>query len=390
MLKVLMMGGRRCGKTSALASLFDQMIHGATNKYLTVCDDTTVETKVDPITHEIENKDSLSNKKLELLHFIEKGGCDTFLVDAAGPNRNFWDYKLRIQIPGTSKSATLQFRDSAGEFFDAGGMHHNEVVDFIKNCDVFVVAVDTPYLMAGSQAENEAANIVNSIQTFLTQIDNDEGRKEKQVIFVPIKCEKWIQEGKIDEVVQKVEKTYDATIRHLKATKKTEISIIPIQTAGDIIFSELRKAYILYNKQTKKKIKCAKESERMVILNNGEHHKIGPSEVVNEDMESTFVYLDLKGNEHPSILRPVAWYHLPIGRKAQYTPYNCEQLPLHIIRFMFYKMQKHAPGGIWGKLGSLIFGTITKEDLQEALTGLSRAGLIKDDKEGIKTLERCF
>lgn len=44
-LKVLMMGGRRCGKTSALASLFDQMIHGKTNEFLTVCDKTILEEK---------------------------------------------------------------------------------------------------------------------------------------------------------------------------------------------------------------------------------------------------------------------------------------------------------------------------------------------------------
>ena len=389
MLKVLMMGGRRCGKTSALASLFDQMIHGATNEYLTVCDDTISETKVDPVTKKEEVKDLLGNKKLELKHFIEKGGNNTFLVDA-GPTRNFWDYNLRVQIPGTNKSTTLLFRDSAGEFFDAGGMHHDETQSFIKDCDVFVVVVDTPYLMAGSESVNEAANIVDSIHTFLTQIDNDGGRKEKLVIFVPIKCEKWIQEGKIDEVIQKVEETYAATIKHLEATGKTEISIIPIQTAGDILFSELRDAYTLYNTLTKENKKCAKVSDRMVILNNGTYHKVKDFEVLNEDIGATFVYLDQAGNEHSSIPKPLPWYHLPLDRRAAYNPHNCEQLPLHIIRFMFNKMEKNAPGGFWGRLASLIFGTITKADLQKALSGLSRAGLIKDNVEGIKTLKECF
>ena len=383
MLKILMMGGRRCGKTSALASLFNQMIHGATNEYLTVADDTIPETK------EGEVQDTLTNKKLELMHFLGKNNNNTFLVDA-GPTRNFWDYKLRIQIPGTKKSTTLLFRDSAGEFFDAGGKHHKEVVDFIKECDVFVVVVDTPYLMGGTKTENDAANVVDSIHTFLTQIDNEEGRLEKQVIFVPIKCEKWIQDRKIDEVVQKVEKTYDATIRHLKATKKTEICIIPIQTAGDILFSELRDAYTLYNPLTKKKIKCSKVSDRMVVLNDGTHHKVKDFEVLNEDIEARFVSVDQAGNEHQSIPKPLPWYHLPLDRKAEYNPHNCEQLPLHIIRFMFNKMEKGAPGGFWGKLASIIFGTITKDDLQEALSGLSQRGIIKDNVEGIKTLKKCF
>lgn len=389
MLKVLMMGGRRCGKTSALASLFNQMIHGATNDYLTVSDDTILETKLDPVTNQPEPQDSLTNKRLELERFIDKGGNSTFLVDA-GPTRNFWDYKLRVQIPGTNKSTTLQFRDVNGEFFDAGGKHHGETQSFIKDCDVFVVVVDTPYLMAGTRAENAAANVVDSIHTFLTQIDNDGGRKEKQVIFVPIKCEKWIQEGNVDEVIQKVEETYEATIKHLEATGKTEVCIIPIQTAGDILFSELRDAYTLYNTLTKENIKCAKVSDRMVILNNGMYHKVKDFEVLNEDIRATFVYLDQAGNEHPSIPKPLPWYHLPIDRKAKYNPHNCEQLPLHIIRFMFNKMEQNAPGGIWGRLASLIFGTITKADLQKALSGLSQRGLIKDNVEGIKTLKRCF
>lgn len=45
-LKVLMMGGRRCGKTSLLSSLFDQMIHTpAIYELLTVSDQTIPETQ---------------------------------------------------------------------------------------------------------------------------------------------------------------------------------------------------------------------------------------------------------------------------------------------------------------------------------------------------------
>ena len=70
-----MMGGRRCGKTSALASLFDQMIHGKTNEFLTVCDKTVLEEK------DGEKQDSLTGKRLELEHFISKGKNNTFLAD---------------------------------------------------------------------------------------------------------------------------------------------------------------------------------------------------------------------------------------------------------------------------------------------------------------------
>ena len=95
-LKVLMMGGRRCGKSSALASLFDQMIHGKTNEFLTVCDKTILETK------DGEKQDSLIGKRLELEHFIDKGKNKTFLADK-GPTMNYWTYVLQLQIPGTDR-----------------------------------------------------------------------------------------------------------------------------------------------------------------------------------------------------------------------------------------------------------------------------------------------
>lgn len=382
-LKVLMMGGRRCGKTSALASLFDQMINGATNDYLTVADDTKPNQKNDDGTEKGEKIETLNNKKLELQHFIGKANNNTFLVDA-GPTREYWDYLLRVQIPGTSKSTHLRFRDANGEFFESGGLHHDETMRFVQDCDVFVVVVDTPYMMAGKDYENEAANVVNSLHTFLTAVDTSKS-KGKQVIFVPIKCEKWLQEGQADEVVAKVEDTYSSTIRHLVATEKTEISIIPIQTAGDILFSDLREPYVLYNTVTNKKVKCSKFTEKIVTLNTGKNHKITDMETLMEDPEGVF-----PGRGMEEIVRPTEWFHLPQDRDPKYAPYNCEQLPLHIIRFMFNKLKAEAPGGLLGKILSTVFGTMTKEDLQNALDKLSKNDLIKDNIEGIKTIKKIY
>ena len=55
-LKVLMMGGRRCGKTSVLASMFERMSNGVANTYITVTDGTTLKVK------DGERQDSLSGK----------------------------------------------------------------------------------------------------------------------------------------------------------------------------------------------------------------------------------------------------------------------------------------------------------------------------------------
>lgn len=378
-LKVLMMGGRRCGKTSALASLFDQMTHGKTNEFLTVSDQTGPEEK------DGEKKEMLLKKRMELKNFISTGKNNTFLADQ-GPTNHYWTYVLQLQIPGRpDKSMNIEFIDGNGEFFEAGGRHHKETVAFVKECDVFVVIVDTPYLMSGNEVVAESANIIDSIHTFLMQIDNQDGRKSKQVIFVPIKCEKWVKEGKIDDVVKIVEEKYEATIKDLKASNKTEISILPIETAGDIIFAELKDPYILFNTSNNKQTRCARISDRMVMLPDGKHKKIADDEVLNDDPGGVFKF----GEEVSDIVRPNAWFSLRNEPKAEYTPHNCEQLPLHIVRFMFNKKKSEAWGGFIGDLISF-FGGISAKDMQKALDNLSQANLIKDSGEGIKILKKCF
>lgn len=377
-LKVLMMGGRRCGKTSALASLFYQMIHGETKKYLTVADTTTSETK------DSEIKETLSNKRLELEYFILKGKNNTFLVDK-GPTANYWTYTMTVKIPGTNRKMEITFYDANGEFFDQGASHDEATTSFVQECDIFVVVVDTPYLMAGNKVEAEAANQIDSIHSFLTHIDNQNGRKAKQVIFVPIKCEKWFKEGNIEDVIEAIENYYSATIEDLMASNKTELSIIPILTAGDIIFSDLREPYLLCNTLNGKKKRCAKISDRIVTLENGENHKVTSDELVNEDLDGVFTV----GGKPTCIKRPSAWFHLTTDHKATYSPYNCEQLPLHIIRFMFNKKKTESWGGIPGRLISF-FGGISAQDMQEALDKLSKNNLIKDSGEGIKIIKKCF
>lgn len=374
MLKVLMMGGRRCGKTSVLTSMFHQAINGDVNRIFTLNNATVRQTKGDEII------DSLENKRLELQNFIAKGGNRTFLADQ-NPTPNFWDYTLRLQIPGTGRDMEIVFRDSAGEVFDPANQNYAQTLDYVKECDVFIVVVDTPYLMAGSEVEKEAANIKDNIHTFLTNMNR---KKAVQVIFVPVKCEKWIKEGKIDSVTEAVKKLYEATIKDLLATPKIEVSIIPIQTAGDIVFKELREPYLLYNNITKKEQKCSldKYDKTIVITSDGKSHQLVDGEYVNEDPNGVF--------PGTPIVRPSAWYSLSHEPRAIYSPHNCELLVIHIIRFMFNKTKAEAPGGFFGWLFGLIFGTIKPAEMEEALKTLSDSGLIKDGGDGIEILKSCF
>lgn len=408
-LKVLMMGGRRCGKTSALASLFDEMTNGKVKKYFTVADRTDLETKG------FEKQDSLASKTLELQYMLEtnQNNSNIFLVDKA-PTNNFWTYKLHIQIPGKKRHMDIEFRDSAGEFFELSGSHADETIKYIEECDVYVIVIDTPYLMAQSdevlkhqcsEAVNCGTNRVRDIQDFLTHISDRDGADAKMVVFVPLKCEAWAKRNELHKVTQRVKDVYAACIQNLSAYKKMNISIIPVQTCGNIVFTEFRKPYRYKDaanefdlnelRMKDGTLRCCKIDDDMIRLENGDNRPY-PSydgDILNPDPEALIA--------GTNIVRPYSWYRIAQGN-SRYEPQNCDQLPLHILLFM---LKKHIDmktnvvprKSFFGKLADKIVGIakrvaavfvdMNETELQGILVQMKNEGLIKTRGEGIEIIK---
>lgn len=395
-LRVIMMGGRRCGKTSALASLFEEMKNGPVKDYFTVSDRTVLETKG------FEVQDSLNDKTLELQNMLEtnKNNSNIFLVDK-NPTSNFWLYKLHLQIPGTHREMDIEFRDSAGEFFEASGMHARETEEYIKGSDVFVIVVDTPYLMGSADEStkdlcpdsiNLGTNRVQDIQNFLTHIDDKDGQDAKMVVFVPLKCEKWAKEPNgLNKVTARIKEVYGTHIKNLSAYEKMNICVIPMLTSGNILFSEFRKAY-LYN-SFEGTIRCCKIDDETIRKEDGENDLPMPGETVVEDAESV-----ISGT---NLARPYSWYQIN-PNDSSFSPKNCDQLPLHIIRFMLMKLMdaeaKVKHGGLLGWIYDFlrdmidrirgIFGTMNTDELKQIIGKMQRSGIIKDTGDGIEILKR--
>jgi len=389
-LKVLMMGGRRCGKTSALASIFEQMINGDVKSYFTVSDRTPLETKCGEI------QDSLGDKTLELQNMLEtnKGNSNIFLVDK-GPTRTFWTYRLHLQVTGTHREMDIEFRDSAGEFFESSGIHAVETTEYIKDCDVFVIVVDTPYLMGPveecskdlcPESINLGTNRVSDIQNFLTNINDDGGKDAKMVVFVPLKCEKWVKERRISEVTKRIKDVYGTCIHNLMSYSKINISIIPMETAGNILFSDFQKAY-LYNGIEGPR-RCCKISDDIIRLENGDNEPVLQGDIINPDPEALIAGTNL--------VRPYSWFRINKA-DGSYAPSNCEQLPLHILRFMLSKLydaETRCTEGFLGWFADLvrrigqIFGSIDPKELQTIISQMQRKGIIRDSGFGIEILKK--
>ena len=400
-IRVLMMGGERSGKTSILAGLFDIMSEAPVSNIIRAEDATVLETKNGVV------QDSLNEKIVELKKVLSEKKGKTILVDDTSTD-NFWNYTLRLHLMEADDYLDIVFTDTNGEFYESGDTHNDEVEKLIEEADIIVVVVDTPSIMQSADKSDtlcttavcRGVNRVDGIHNFLSDLNDAEGHLAKQIIFVPVKCEKWAKEGKLDDVRERVEKLYDTPLKRLKSFDKFEIDIIPVQTAGNIVFKEYREPYVAINPSGVAQDCCFLDDDTVRLADGaslpsikGWHFQENAKKVI-------------KGTD---ILKPDPWYRIA-GDK--YTPEKCEQLAFYIIRFIFKKYEDMVKQSN-GKRGEFFGGmripffvkvlywpvyraykkmieqydTALMKDIETILTKLSTEGLILENTCGIKMIK---
>lgn len=399
-LRVLMMGGQRVGKSSALAAIMDSFVTGAVSRLLTA-KDKTVLVKKDGV-----EQASIDSKLQDVKQFLQDHAGKTVLVNS-GKTNDKWDYKLELSVPQRNETMTIVFTDVNGEFFEDGTKKQTTIIELVKSYDVFIVAIDTPFMMGARQKDlvnpvvNSKYNCIDSIHTFLTQIDDNDGKNAKLVIFAPIKCEKWAKENLLDTVTQYVREDYKTTLIALSKYKRVQVEIIPIQTIGTVVFQEHREAYrfrwtkrqwLFFKKECLSP--CAVLDNGQVRLSDGTKKDSATGEILDDPSVVLIPGTD--------IVRPNSWFK--VLTKA-YQPHNCEQLAFHILDFMLSKLidlkiQKETNHrnlnaflnfitiGLWKSLKD-VFGGISLQQMSGIVGRMHELNLIKKSGEGILILNEC-
>lgn len=394
-IKVLMMGGRRAGKSSMLAGLFDIMLGEEIKKLIQVKE--TTEGRQDSLTQKINSlKDTLKEKKGKTI-LVDKGKTDDFRT-----------YSLQFTIPNTDHSINVSFTDADGEYFNNSAKYaekYQEVKRRVRESDVVLVAIDAVFMMEGDAGQNRMANCVDDVCDLLKELQIEE--QTKLVAFVPIKCERWAQDNdSINEMTKRVEDNYASAIRHLESNPMVEMIILPVQTVGSIKFKELLPA-LVYQKSGKPHQCSLIEDDSKLRFSDGDILKISARDYpdIQEDPEGVF---------RPSTIeRPNAWFKV---KSDVYAPKNCEQLAYHILRYVLYryidatKLQKQRSNTSWWKwilaiaalatgfgwlyaatavafLTEEKTGNVSVEDAENLLKKLVSGGYIKDAGDGIKILK---
>lgn len=226
---ILMIGAHRTGKSSVLASMI--------NSFQMVAENTGFHLDADKNTRLF-----IDSKLINLRDVVsEHMGQRRFTIDA-DPTSGQDAYTFTVSYQEKKqkqKVAMLVFHDIAGE--DVGS---DDTAALIQKSGVLLIAVDTVHLMEENGAYSSVFHKPSVIKNAIARAGFTADTKKmepKMVLFVPLKCEKYYKEGRLQEVVEQIqgEKGFKSLIDYLKSPNfqdRITVAVTPILTMGAVAF----------------------------------------------------------------------------------------------------------------------------------------------------------
>lgn len=222
--QVMMVGGRRCGKTSVLAAMkrnFEEQF-AKTNLTITFGD--------------LETLTVLEAKNDEISDYFSGAGNRTFTPDS-NPTDDMMKYTFTIGIADRRGKIRVDFVDYPGEWL-TDSSHMEELKTCMEKTQVIIVAIDTPHMLEQDGIYNESRNLCRRVSELLKMALDENSDGKRLILFVPLKCERYLADGRMDEVLEKTKDAYAEIIRYCnRAQSKYEVAVTPIFTLGGAQFS---------------------------------------------------------------------------------------------------------------------------------------------------------
>ena len=222
-MKVCMMGPRAVGKTTILTAVFNDTQENlgiSTNLLLQAEGDTGAE-----LTNKKHYLDAIFANRSQITDKPAAGLAATSTV-------NTFDFAFGLK--GKEPRIDLEIKDFPGEYVLE---RPKEVMQFINESAAVFVAIDTPHLMEADGMYCEAKNKPSVITDFFKK-QTISG--EKLVLLVPLKCERYFFENRMEEVLQRVESVYGDLISTFKSIENVACAVTPILTLGDVEFDQFK------------------------------------------------------------------------------------------------------------------------------------------------------
>lgn len=242
-INIMMVGGRRCGKSTILAALRDQANTAFNGKMV-----------LDPDEENIMSGVVLDNVLYTAQNYFINYDPYAFFKPDDHTNGERKDYNFALKITGKRDSGiNFRFTDVPGEWFKPSSGHMNEIKEIISESQVLIIGIDTPYLMeekgaAGYGIRHNTQNYVMEITQYIRdQLNVNSALKGKLILFVPVKCEKYYYEDRMEELAQTVKTGYKELLDYLKSPNlrnDCSVAILPIISLGGLEFFSFEDGYM--------------------------------------------------------------------------------------------------------------------------------------------------
>jgi hypothetical protein len=135
------------------------------------------------------------------------------------------------------------FQDYPGGWLEK---NQRKVQQLLLGASVILVAIDTPAMMELEEHLHERVNLPTTISHLLGTALNEKNDMDRIVIFVPMRCEKWVRDPrKWGDVEERFREHFQKPIRTLEGHKGRVATVFcPIQTLGSVEFSRYPKEAI--------------------------------------------------------------------------------------------------------------------------------------------------
>ena len=278
-IKVLMLGARRVGKTSIVASMtsdtFLKKAVAGTDIELTVPKAgqeevvDTFQSVVNMMVNYFDPKVPIKNDnvKLDDQDLDTRTSLSTFKLDGAPSAKNM-DFNVYLRTKNRGSTYKIQFIDIPGEWIDSYRTSSTTnkdgskttLQDLAETADVLMIVSDAVLLMEDNGQNSRIANKIDNITSIIKDcVGASSDKPEKLIMFTPAKCEVYFNRhmemfkntdpsrfhGDTDPMpvlMAQIQKHYGELINYLTTgsnAKLYDVAILPILTLGNIEFSHI-------------------------------------------------------------------------------------------------------------------------------------------------------
>lgn len=232
-LRIAMLGASGVGKTSLLATMYQQLEKEVRGADLMLTPDLKDMAMLDERVNELK---SLFNS--ESFRVNPQGGL------LGTEDRHTFTFGLGRH--GKTPTVTLEFVDYPGEWIEsqANQEHKKKVYKALESSHAILIPVDTPALIGYPHRWHDKRNKPQLVYDLLKMAYIDL-KEPRLVIFSLLRCERYIRNPEARAVMaQKVQEGYSQLFRHLgygDLSQWVAIVITPVQTLGEIVLEGIPK-----------------------------------------------------------------------------------------------------------------------------------------------------